>query len=365
MAMGSAMVADVNDSSAIFYNPAGLAQGGGIDVSVGDTLIIPSVQFSDTFGITSNNVVQVVPPPHFYAAVGLTDLWSVGLGVFSPYGTAVRWHSNWEGETLSEDAALATYDINPSAALNLGRVRIGAGLQIVRSTLQLVQGLVLPNSQGHFTVEAGAWGVGGNGGIQVDAIPELLSFGLQYRSAVRLNYSGTGEETGLSPGVAAPFAKQSMSTHLTLPDTVSLGVAGKPLPQLRLGLDVVYTSWQHFRSLDLSFQNPMPDQSIAKDWSHTVSMHLGGQYQLTDEWAVRLGLIYDPSPVPADTLGPDIPDSARVSVCAGAGYQTGPLRADLGYQLVILTGATSTLIQLPGRYSGFANVVGLSFGFHI
>ena len=83
--MGTAVVASDNDASSILYNPAGLAQGKGLELQLGDTLIAPAVRYIDpTTGHSTVNHFGIVPPPHLYAAYGITDNLTVGFGIIKP-----------------------------------------------------------------------------------------------------------------------------------------------------------------------------------------------------------------------------------------------------------------------------------------
>src|SRR5712692_10161341 len=136
--MATAVTALIDDAEAAYCNPAGLAQGPVLDVRVGATPIIPSFTFQNSAGQSSSGIVRPVPPPHLYLSYGVTNDLSVGLGVFSPYGLVVPWHSDWEGRFLSINSDLKTYYINPEVAYRIGnRVRLGAGVQIVRATVSL------------------------------------------------------------------------------------------------------------------------------------------------------------------------------------------------------------------------------------
>src|SRR6266849_6351333 len=71
--MAAAVTAFIDDAEAAYYNPAGLAQGKGLDVRIGATPIVPSFNFhSDNTGQTSSVIVRVTTPPHAYAAYGIT-----------------------------------------------------------------------------------------------------------------------------------------------------------------------------------------------------------------------------------------------------------------------------------------------------
>jgi long-chain fatty acid transport protein len=44
---------------------------------------------------------------------------------------------------------------------------------------------------------------------------------------------------------------------------------------------------------------------------------------------LRAGFVYDPSPVPANTMGPELPDSNKVDYMLGAGYKIGAWTIDV------------------------------------
>jgi hypothetical protein len=79
---------------------------------------------------------------------------------------------------------------------------------------------------------------------------------------------------------------------------------------------------------------------------------------------LRGGVLIDPSPSPANTLTPDIPDSTRINLALGGTWKhESGVHVDVGYQFIILTGKTSTFGALPGDYGGFVNILGLSIGY--
>ncbi|MFL5348930.1 MAG: transporter, partial [Hyalangium sp.] len=68
-------------------------------------------------------------------------------------------------------------------------------------------------------------------------------------------------------------------------------------------------------------------------------------------------------PTPAETLTPDLPDFDRYSASVGLGFNFEPIRADLGYQFVLLHKTTSTASGFEGFYDGTAHVMGLTIGY--
>jgi long-chain fatty acid transport protein len=369
--MGASVTGMIDDSSAIFFNPAGIARGRMLDAQVGVSLIMPSITFKDTAGVATSTNFTAAPPFHAYVSGGITEHLSAGVGIFTPYGLTVDWPKGWEGRSIITYGNVATYFINPTLAYQLGPLRVGGGVQIVYGTVDLKRDIALPGGTfGTSQLGADTWGVGANVGVQLDAIPDILSFGLHYRSAVALPFdSGSAHFGDIPAPLSATLHDQPATSRLVTPDSLAFGVALRPIKPLVVDLDAVYVGWHHLKSVDIAFPNDTSGSlgaasSLPKNWSSTVNVHLGGEYAFTDAWRGRLGVIFDPSPAPASTLTPDIPDMWRMNFALGGGYQhRSGLRFDLAYQFLVLFSRTSTAPQLPGSYSGFANIVGLTVGF--
>ena len=360
--MATAVTAAIDDPSAVLYNPAGISQGTGFSFYLGDTLIIPA--FDATYQGTKYQANRTpIPPPHLYATFGITDDLSVGVGLFSLYGSALGWGADFPGRFVTASSSLSTYNINPEVAYRFGPLKIGAGLQIVRGTVELKQAIGFVDSDGSADIGGGGWGFGGNAGLQVEVVPKAFWAGLSYRSAVKLPLSGSAHFSNVPADFQSLVHDQNVKTRVALPDTVNLGIAYQPIHELRLGLDADYTAWQHFHDLTIRFDDPRLNATTVKRWHHTINVHLGGELTLAEHFDVRAGVIYDPTASPSDTIGPDLPDSNRVNLALGVGFHTGGFRADLGYQAVFLATVDSTYAAFPATYSGNAQVLGLSLGY--
>ncbi len=365
--MAGAVTAMIDDSSSIFYNPAGIAQGKLVDVQIGDSLILPSFQYTSPSNVSTNNSLQPVPPFQVYYSGGVTDDLSIGIGVFTPYGLTLAWPPGWAGKSLIVQSSLATYDFNPTVAYRFGPLRGGAGLQVVRATVDLQRKIETGAAEASTELGAAAWGVGGNAGVQVDAVPQYLTLGLHYRSAVSFNFDGNAHFDGVPLPLASVLHDQRVTTSLTTPHSLQMAAASRPMKSLVLDLDVVWYNWSTFRSLDIHFPNDATgtlSTSQAKNWHDTVNVHVGWELELDPSWRVRAGVLYDPTPSPGDTLTPDLPDSDRVNLAVGGSYlHPSGFRVDLGYQLLFILKKTSTAVTFPGDYSGTVNIIGISVGY--
>jgi long-chain fatty acid transport protein len=369
-AMATAVRASIDDASAVFFNPAGMLHAGKVlDVQLGDTLVIPFIKYTDLNGASTTTTTQVIPPPNFYATYGINDLVSVGIGVFSPFGLVVPWPliSNdrpWAGRFLAQHVELKTFFVNPSVAVRLhDRVRLGAGISLIRGTASLTRSINFVNSEGKVDLGAGAWTWGANAGLQVDAIPSILSFGATFRMPAKFNLTGSAHFTNVPLEFQSSAHDQQAKTTIHLPLVGALAVGVRPIPELRIGFDAEYNGWQKVQELKITFEDPAtPEVFLPKDWKYTWNYHLGAEYEINPQWRARAGILYDPAPTPNDTITPDLPDFNRVNLAAGGGYRWSHFSVDAAYQLVILTKNTSTSPLFPGTYNGISHIVGLSFG---
>jgi long-chain fatty acid transport protein len=365
--MATAITAHVNDASAIYFNPAGMARGKGYDVQAGVTAIAPKFTYTSLSGSETSTKFGVLPPVHAYVAAGVLDQLTVGVGFFTPYGSTLSWPEDWVGRRQIKSIALRTFDINPSAAFRIGPVRIGAGLQVMRATVHIQRQIAFGENEGSTDLGAGTWGLGANGGAQVDAIPDKLMFGVHYRSAVKLKFDGLADFEGVPAPLQQQIYDQRAETSFLLPDTLQMGVAGRPIKSLLLAADVVWYGWANFKSIDLTFPDD-PSGSLnstrPKAFKNVANYHIGAEGQVNDSWAVRGGLVYDPSPSPDNTLTPDSPDATRINFALGAGYKhPSGVFADVGYRFVLLLERDSTVPELPGTYHGIANLLSATVGY--
>ena len=366
--MASANTAFTDDSASIFYNPAGIAQGKKLDAQVGINFIAPAFSYTSPSGTKTTLPFSVITPFQAYVSGGITDDLSIGIGVFTPFGLKLTWPDKWAGRALITEANLRTFDINPTVAYKIGPFRIGAGFQLVRATVELKRDLRFGDQEGSVDLGGSAWGYGGNIGIQLEAVKQYLLFGAHYRSAVKTSFDdGLAHFSNVPAGLQGAIHDQAVRTSIVNPDSLQLGVATHPVKKLVIDFDAVWIQWSHFKSIDLNFPQDASGSlatSQPKNWNNTVNFHLGAEGELSDIWTLRGGVLVDPSPSPAETLTPDIPDATRINLALGGTWKhESGVHVDLGYQFIILTGKTSTAPAFPGDYGGFVNVLGLSVGY--
>ncbi len=361
--MGGAVTAFIDDPSAIYYNPAGIAGRKGFGAQLGISLIIPMLNFTHAAdGDVTSSPFNISPPPHGHVTFGITDDLAIGVGVFVPFGATGIWPAGWEGRFKALKSQLQVFDINPTIAYRIHpRFKIGVGFDAVRGTLLIQRALNFVDSEGDVTLGGGAWGFGWNIGAQLEVVEKHLFFGASYRSPVTMKFEGRAHFTGVPDEFAARIKDQPINGTVVLPTQANFGLMIQPVDRLRLSLDVDFVQWSSFKDLTINFENPDLTVPLQKNWIDQTSINVGGEVDITKSVAIRLGFVYDPTPSPRGTLTPDLPDSTRVKITAGVGWKhDSGFGVDLGYQFVILTGADSLAPGFEGTYSGTAQVIGLT-----
>ena len=121
-AMGGAFVALADDPSAIFFNPAGLAQQRERRLMGGATIINFSNEFrgdpTDVFtsgqeGFYRRHTFNV---PNVYGIIPIGNNLTVGVGLYAAYGLRTNWQEPWVGRFIAIDTNLKTASVQPTIA---------------------------------------------------------------------------------------------------------------------------------------------------------------------------------------------------------------------------------------------------------
>jgi long-chain fatty acid transport protein len=354
---GNASSATDSDPSSIYYNIGGLSVAEGTHVMIGGSLIAPFATFNQADGnkIDSNTTPQVIPS--FFASTRLSDLISVGLGFYTPFGLALSWPDNSPTNDVLHSQTLRTYFLTPSIGFNLGKyvpgLTVGAGIDIVPATVELQQDVFFGTDRGSAHLGGTATGFGARVGamFRPAALP-ALSVGLMWRSNVKENFTGTGDFDAPAPYRGQLPPDGDISTSITLPQQVTAGVAYKPIPQLEVEANVIWTNWSQFKTL--AIQVPASaggTMTITTDeeYEDKVSARIGVEYNLPDVGVgLRAGYIYDPTPIKPQFLTVQLPDVDRNDVTVGASKSFGNYDVHLGFLYVLpASRKTSDDVNMP------------------
>ena len=362
--MVGAFTARPDDASAIFYNPAGLADRRGWQLYLGSTIVTGQPVASDIPGQPEGSETESIrvttPLPTAYVAYGYRGKVAAGVGVFTQYGLSTEWPDEWAGRFLATRAALTTVTINPSVAFRpLPWLRLGGGFDITPARVELERSLDLGAMESQARLDADTVAFGGNAGALVDF--GRVSAGVHYRSRYDLDFDDGVLQVDAPPELAGAIGDTRARTVLRMPDVVSVGVAGRPIQRLSLTAQLDWTNWSRFDELTLETPDrPATSMSIPQRWEDGYTLRFGAEMDF-GPWRGRAGAGYDWTPVPADTMSPLVPDADRFLASAGASFDAPrSLTVDLALMTVIFRDRRSELPELSARYEGFAALFGLA-----
>lgn len=330
-----AFTAQADDPAAIFYNPAGLTQLYGTQISAGAYFLQPEFHLQGSDGSNERMGLPSILP-HIYAESDLgTSNLRVGLGVNDVFGINEDFGNTGPLQTLVDKAQLSVINIAPTVAYKFtDNLSIGLAVNVYYGNLYLQRNVVLaapPVPEGQFHYRGADWGVG--------ATPSLLykinannQVGLYYRSPFTLNFNGNAQVTS---SVIPEIGPSKTNTSLNLPQSIGAGYAWRPNKSLTVEGDIIWTDWHTLKQLVFQSSNPaFNGQTLPANWDSGFTYRIGAQYQLDRHWAIRGGYAYSQTSVPESTFSPLVPDSNYHLFALGVGYMANDWDLDLAYNFI-------------------------------
>lgn len=318
-------------TSSIFFNPGALSSIRENGITIGASAINSKIAYRGIEPTNSSTEADndLGTPFHVYAAYKVDELLTVGLGVYTPFGSGVRWGSEWNGRYSLNEIDLQAIFIQPTVSYKIGdKFGVGLGFVIATGSVNLQRALPVQNSEGQegsIELDGGAQtGFGVNIGVFYQAT-DKLSIGVDYRSEIELEVQeGDVLFTNIPSAASGNFPSNTeFSARLPLPATISLGLGYQVNDKLTLAADVSHVSWSSYESLRFDFTKPVGGSGFsesARNYDDAFIYRLGAEYLVTDKLAVRGGAYYDQSPVQDGYLTPETPDADSRGLSAGVGY---------------------------------------------
>ncbi len=364
--------AGAEDSSTVFFNPAGMMLLEGQQITAGTHLIMPSTKFkaetaTNAIGTTLGNdnggeggVDKVVP--NLYYTNRISEKLAFGLGITAPFGLATEYDKTWVGRYHAVESDVMTVNINPAVAFKAtDKLSFGFGIsaQYMDATLSSMVdgGLVVYAGSGYNSAYAGLvsnpaydvlventgddWGYGYNLGMMYEFTPGTR-MGLSYRSEIKHKLEGQVKSSvpaallALNPTLAGYFQTQDINGSITLPAMASISFFHQLTDKLALMADISWTEWSSFDELTINFEGTgiagNPDTTTTENWDDTWRYAIGASYQATERLLLRTGLAYDETPISDEYRTPRIPGEDRIWLSLGVGFQIlERLALDAGY----------------------------------
>lgn len=330
--------------SAVFFNPALINDLPGTQAEFGATLLYPQKEFtSDLTGKSTDDVAHTYVPVTLYLTQALSDQFTMGVGLFSPFGLGTEWPKDWEGRYLATKSEMTTFNLNPVISWRITpKVSLAAGVAFLwmDATLENKLNLSLYGlADGNQKFNGDGQGIGYNFGLLAKFTPRL-SLGISYRSEIDVDADGK-VKTDLPAGagfLAGAFPKTSASSTVNLPRQISAGLSFQASDRVMVELGLRWEEWSVFEELRIDLDQPIAGQTAKitpRDWNNTWAVNIGGQFRLNDTYSLLAGYLYETDPVPDKTFEPVIPDaeSHLFTVGLDAQYRQVHLAVSYGLQL--------------------------------
>ncbi|MFC5272209.1 OmpP1/FadL family transporter [Adhaeribacter terreus] len=373
LGMGGAFSAYNKDASAAFYNPGALAMlDSGRYISIGSTFLMPKTTFLSTNTATTFEMEsQPFFPSYLYAAIPVSERFTAGLSVNSPYGLGTKWDDNWEGRSVSQEVNLKTFYVQPTLSYRItDNFSAGAGFVYAYGDVLVRRQVGEINSNAKLTGSASGFGF--NAGV-FGKIQDELSFGITYRSNVKFDLdNGKASFTNVPASLSSQFPAQNFKSTLELPSTLSVGFTNRINQKVLVAFEFNLTGWSSYDSLNFNFENAStPDSKAGSKYEDAMAFRVGAEYTHNDNLTFRGGLFYDETPVRDEYISPELPDGSRIGLTAGLSYKLSErFELDAAYLFEKVAERNSVadftktdVSNVAGKYRTLVNGVGLGLNY--
>jgi len=362
IARGNAFTATADNPSAVYYNPAGITQSPGHNTSIGVNIVsLGSEREAGGQTLSTSDRVHVLP--QLFYTYGFTNApFALGLGSYSPYGLGMEWPNNTPFRQTTIEGSMTYLTLNPVAAWKpLSTLSVAAGPTLNYGETELRNGK-LPfgvfNGADKIRFRGNDTAVGFNAGVLWQPL-EQHSFGLTYRSATSMNFSG--DVSAYIPGVVNSVT--DASAKIDFPQQVVAGYSYRPTPKWNLEFDVDWTDWD---SLNTVYLKPAVGAATAIPFNYRSSFmyEWGVTRYFENGYSLSGGYMFSENSVPERWFSPGVPDSDRHIFSVGIGKQYNRFRWDAAYQFAYgpSRDISSTTPGVSGDYTFLSNALAISVG---
>ena len=327
LAMGHTGVAVIESSELVFFNPAGLVYlEDKFNISAGVSGVFSNIAYQNAeTGANARSDSPMATPLYLYASYKANDWLSFGLGVYTPYGSEVKYEDDWEGSHLVNNIKLMAIYIQPTVSFKINdQFSVGGGPIYVTGSVNFNRNLnrTLTDLDGNrANVEIDASGISSWGWVASTMFnfTDNLHLGATYRSKIVLEADdgdATFENIPNSP--LTPFKNTSIKAAMPMPAELTVGMSYNFMDDFTFAFDYNRAFWDAYKSLDIDFENPaIPDSRNARNYKNSSIYRFGMQYDATEMFTIRAGYYFDESPVREGYFAPETPRNDSNNFTAG------------------------------------------------
>jgi long-chain fatty acid transport protein len=370
--MAGAQTAAVDDTTAIFHNPAGLAGQDGTTVQVAGSMFFGNVSFFrrpvdgptgpiDFAEVKNTNRIGGAPFLGVASDFGVRNF-AAGVAVYVPFGAHLEYPKRGAQRHVVTGVELRTIYVTPSVAYKIAdRFSIGAGVSYVFADLALEQAnavqFVTGDPEANPDPDASLEGTSAlhgkdpasfsaTFGIRYDDPLERFGIGAAAMIPTTLRFAGKAvvrnEQIAAATDESDPelelpqgVRRDDFTAEYPLPLVVRVGAVVRPTPRVSVALDYNYQRWSTFDTLVVDFEHNyelqdttravMYDVIVEQKWHDSHSVRLGSEFQPIPNERIplkfRVGALFDQSPIDDRHFDVLAPDSDKLGVSVGVGYE--------------------------------------------
>ncbi len=327
LAMGHTGVAVINSSELVFFNPAGLVSlEDKFNISAGVSGVFSNIAYQDTqSGAHARSDSPMGTPLYLYASYKATDWLSFGLGIYTPYGSEVKYEDDWAGSHLVNNIDLMAIYIQPTVSFKINdKLSFGGGPIYVTGSVNFNRNLNrtltdLNGNRSNVTIDASGITNWGWVASTLFNITDDLRIGATYRSEIILEADdGDAKFENIPNSPLTPFKDTSIKASLPMPAEMTVGLSYDFYEKWLFAFDYNRTYWDAYKSLDIDFADPaIPDSKNARNYKNSSIYRFGLQYDATQMFTLRVGYYFDESPVRVGYFAPETPRNDSNNFTAG------------------------------------------------
>ena len=319
-AFGGHVYGAPRNASAVYYNPGALDSFTGTVLTAGITILNPRADARIDMKHDTRMNSGFLAYPNLFAVQELPWGLRLGLGAFGDFGLASKYNSHWELKHDSYETMLEGYTFQAVLAREIVEnwsIGIGPRFTYVNFETRMVRDFAFVDNL--YMLQSGGRmhapvrgknklkiqldneddiGMGLSAGTRY-RFNEDFSVGAMYRSRVRTTLEGGARWTG--DDIA--HHRNGVRETIQLPAQITLGFNWDDalwLDRFHLGASVSWIEWSKMSALRFDVWNPV-NKTVERnekklDWRNTYRAGFGLGYDLTDNWAVMGGYVYDWDP---------------------------------------------------------------------
>jgi long-chain fatty acid transport protein len=363
-ARGDAFVATADNPSAIYYNPAGIAQLEGHNARAAVNIASVRAGYENSAFRDVNTGDDFITVPGFFYTFSPKECpISFGVGYYMPYGFSLEWPKNGPFRETTIHGELQYHTFNGIVAWQATKtLSIAAGPTFNYASTDLRRGYAAVGDEFKFTGDD--YDLGATAGLLWKPF-ERHAFGVSYRSQTTMNLEGKSRLLPASYGLAV----QDASAKLPFPQVIIAGYSFRPTPNWNLEVDLDWTDWNRVNTPVLK-QNS-GNVALPLRWESSWAVEAGATRYFENGLHASAGYVYLENSVPNNSFTPLVPDQDMHVFSVGLGGKYERVTWDATYQFTWSPGrdVTGSVYDTPtshvdGHYTFMAHAFSISIGWH-